>query len=80
MSDTTHKVIMNFPDYTRLYIVEELLQENELPVQDVKDYFSEFHGLPSLTFTIEEGDMHQVRDFMVHAQTINLASRYKIFP
>ena len=80
MSETTHKVIMNFPDYTRLFIVEELLQENELPVQHVKDYFSMFHHLPTLTFTIEESDINQVCDFMQHAKTINLASRYKIFP
>jgi len=80
MSETTRKVIMNFPDYTRLFITEELLQENELPVQNIKDYFSMFHGLPCLTFTIDEGDINQVCDFMLHAKTINLASRYKIFP
>ena len=80
MSEKTHKVIMNFPDYTRLFVVEELVQENELPVQNVKDYFSLFHNLPTLTFTIEEGDINQVRDFMQHAKTINLANRYKIFP
>lgn len=79
MSETTHKVIMNFPDYTRLYVVEELIQENELPVQHVKDYFSAFHGLPTLTFTIAEGDINQVRDFILHVKTINLASRYKVF-
>jgi len=79
MSEKTHKVVMNFPDYTRLFITEELIHENELPVQHVKDYLSMFQGLPTLTFTIEEGDINQVRDFMLHAQTINLASRYRIF-
>ena len=79
MSETTHKVIMTFPDYTRLFITEELLQENELPVQNVKDYLSMFYSLPTLTFTINEGDINQARDFMQHAKSIHLASRYKIF-
>jgi len=80
MSEKTHKVVMNFPDYTRLFIVDELLRENELPVQNVRDYYSTVNELPTLTFTIEQGDINQVRDFMLHAKTIHLAIRYKIFP
>ena len=56
----------------------ELIEENDLPVQDVKDFYSEPDRQCALRFFLEEEDVNQVRDFLFHAQTLNLASTYQL--
>ena len=64
------KVIVTFPDETRLGVFCELIEENQLPIQNLEQ------GHFVLNFCFAENDRRWVYDFLIHAQTINLASSY----